>query len=445
IANGAEPTVSQTIRLCIAIAVIAITTVLSVRDQQIRNRLVTANHDLARSRWRYRSIFERSRISLWEQDYSKAVAILDELKGRGITNLADYSNRNPTFLLMITDAVLTTQVNDAMIEVLGVSSRSQAFARMSAFCPNASTMIEVLQAIQDGKDHYQGQGTLIGMDGREKFVLVANSFPPDIASAGRVIGTLVDVTHREKAQQALLSARSELARASRVATVGALSASIAHDLNQPLGAMVMNTQTCLRWLQKNPPDIPAAAAAAQRAVEAGMRASGIVRETRNLLEKRQQRDELVDLQQLAFEVVDLLEREIEELGAKVDIDTEPSLPPVTADRISLQQALVNLLTNALHATADCSPTRRNITILIHKVDNEHIRLIVQDRGSGIPEEDLDKLFDPFFTTKEGGMGMGLAITRMAVEASGGRLIARNHEDGGALFECVLPIARNMEI
>jgi signal transduction histidine kinase len=374
-----------------------------------------------------------------EQDYSGAIAIIGALKAQGINDLAAYSELNPDFLPTVTAAVLTTEVNDAMMEVLGISSLPDAYAPMTAFSPSPATMLEILQAIHNGKEHYHGRGTLIGLDGKQRAVLVANAFPPDIETIGRVIGALVDVTDCEKAaQEALLAARSELARASRAASVGALSASIAHELNQPLGAVVMNAQTCLRWLRKDPPDVAAAYAAAERAAGAGMRASEIVGETRALLTKRRRRDELVDLHTLVTEVIELLDREISERGASVHADLELNLPFIVADRVSIQQVLVNLVVNALHAVGDRPMGRREISIVVSRAGEDHIRLMIRDRGAGIPDETLSRLFEPFFTTKEGGMGMGLAISRMAVEARGGQLLARNHEDGGAVFECLLP-------
>lgn len=443
ITHAADPSFSQIARLCIAIAAIAITTALLIRDHQSRSRLRETNQALARSEWRYRSIFERSRMSLWEQDFSRAIAILEGLRTQGVKDIAAYSAQTPTFLQSVTDAITMIGVNDAMVEVLGASSREQAFAPLTAFHPDPATVLEVLQAIYDGKDHYEGQGTLTGLDGAEKVVLMALSFPPDVATTGRVVGTLVDVTQREKAQQALMAAQEELARASRAATVGALSASIAHELNQPLGAIVMNAQTCLRWLRKDPPDIASAAAAAERVVGAGLRASAIVEETRNVVTRRQPRDEPVDLQRLVQEAVDLLEREIDAHGAKVSTAVAAGVPPIMADRVSLQQVLVNLVTNALHAMASTPPDRREVEISIDRAD-QHIRLAVRDRGAGISDDDLSRVFEPFFTTREGGMGMGLAISRMAVESGGGRLTASNHKDGGALFECLLPAAREAE-
>lgn|GEM_PF-2309760 len=435
VTHGVQPTLPDVMRLGVAIAVITITTTILIRERKARLRLVATHRALARSEWRYRSIFKRSRVSLWEQDYSKAIGILDGLKAAGVTDLVAHDAKNPGFLESVTGAVLTTEVNEAMVEVLGASTRSQAFAPLVALKPDTSTMLGILQAIYDGKDHYEGQGTLVGFDGRQRVVLVAKAFPPDIARGGRVVGTLVDVTHREHAREA----RCELARASHAATVGALSASIAHELNQPLGAVVMNAQTCLVWLRKSQPNIDRAVAAAERAAAAGLRAGEIVRKVSALLTKGARNDEQLELHQLVLGVVGLLEREINEHGATIRMDIGNGIPPITADRVALQQVLVNLVSNALHAVAGCGRESREIDIGLDQLDMNRVRLRVRDRGPGIASENMARLFEPFFTTKEGGMGMGLAISRMAVEAGGGQLTADNHEDGGAVFECILPI------
>lgn len=436
---------SEWLRLAVSLAATAVTTALLARDHAKRRLLIDLSREASQNEWRYRSIFERSPVALWEQDYSRAIPMLEGLREIGVRDLADYEAQTPGLLQALTDAITTTDVNDAMTEVLGATSRSAAIqATMTELKPNPATMLGIMQAVFEGRTEFSGEGALLGLDGRIRTVLVAKSFPPDIASTGRVVGTLVDVTLREQAQEAMRIARAELARASRAATIGALSASIAHELNQPLGAIVMNAQTCLRWLQKTPPDVDGAYAAAERAASAGKRASEIVRETRDLLTNRPPRDEVVNLRELALEVVSLLDKEISEHGVTLHADLDADAPLISADRVSLQQVLVNLITNALHSMADCPTNSREIRVYLDKPDEDHIRLVVKDRGHGITDEAMTRLFEPFFTTKHGGMGMGLAISRMAVEACGGRLQASNHEDGGAQFECLLPTKKEVE-
>jgi len=272
-------------------------------------------------------------------------------------------------------------------------------------------------------------------------VLLGISFPEEADEFGRVVAGMVDVTEREQLQQTQMAAQAELARASRAATVGALSASIAHEINQPLGAVVMNAQTCLRWLGKDPPDVEAAMRAAERTVRDGRRAAEIVQRTRGQLVRDERSDAAIDLRALVEETVALLEAELGAHAARVVTRFAPAVPPVRADRVAVQQVLINLITNGVHAMADTPAAARELTVGVDGpigLDAPEVRVSVRDRGKGIADEAHARLFEPFFTTKRGGMGMGLAICRSTVESYGGRLTAANHEEGGAVFAFALP-------
>ncbi len=433
-------TPAEIVRFAVALIAIAITAALLLRELHARSKLVAANESLRHSKWRYRAIFQQSRFPLWEQDFSRAVAVLREMKAAGLTNLTEHNRNSSGFLGCVIDTIVTTDVNQAMLSLLGTERREEALVSLTPFHPNEETMLAMLQAIQDGAQHFDGRGRITARDGRPKDVIVAISINQEGERAGSVVGALIDVTEREKAQQALAAAHAELARASRVATVGALSASIAHELNQPLGATIMNSQTCLRYLRRDPPDIASAIAAAERAVREGNRASDIVSETRELVTNHRSHEELVDLAALSREVLEILERDTAEIGAEVVLRAAPGVPPILAERTAMQQVLVNLVTNALQATARNMSASPRLELDITS-DESHVFLTVSDNGPGIAREDMDRIFESFFTTKEGGMGMGLAISRIAVEAREGTLRACNREDGGAVFECRLPITR----
>lgn len=446
VAHGQAATSSEVTRAGIAIAVVAITTGLLRRDKNGQELLLAANGELKRSEWRYRSILEQSRFPVFEHDFSKVWDLLKDLRQQDVGNIADHIREHPELHRLACDSIRMVDANKATVELLGGSHKEDILGSTSPFVfLNETSVAGVLQAIWNGRPHFEGQTRVKGIDGEERICIIALVFPTDAAGWERVVGMLADVTERERAQKMLLEARVELARASRVAAVGALSASIAHELNQPLGAVVMNSQACIRWLSKQPPDIEGASAAAERAVRAGVRASTIVQETRDLLTKRGAPDEVVDLSALVMDVISLLEREIDEYGARVRTHVAGgAAPPIVVDSTSMQQLLVNLITNALHATSAPKTTQRDIDIFIDRPDATHVRLAVADNGPGIPAEVLPRIFDSFFTTKEGGMGMGLAISRLAIEACGGKLIARNREEGGAMFECLLPISQQLE-
>lgn len=440
--HGLETDVSAAVRFGISLAAILVTTALLLRDQASKQSLVKANAALARSEARYRSIFEQAPVALWEQDYSEVRAVLTALRQQGVRDLAAHARAHPAFARDCIRRIRTVRVNDATAELLRLSSPAEALGPLERFLPaDDPALLAVLMAVAEGSSQFEGKGKLVAADGQVLTVLLGIAFPDEADEFDRVVVATVDVTQREQIQQTQLAVQAELARASRAATVGALSASIAHELNQPLGAVVMNAQTCLRWLGKDPPDIEAAARAAERTVRDGRRAAEIVQRTRGQLVRDQHRDEAIDLRELIEETVALLETELTAHAATVVTRFAPAVPPIRADRVALQQVLINLVTNGVHAMAETQAAARELTISVDGPagpDVPEVRVDIRDRGKGIPDEVQAKLFEPFFTTKRGGMGMGLAICRSTIETYGGRLTARTHEQGGAVFEFALP-------
>jgi len=439
ISHGDGADVSAVIRCGIALAAIGITTVLLLRDQASKQSLVAANTALARSETRYRSIFEQVRVALWEQDFSEVRAMLARLRQQGVRDVAAYAREHPAFARDCARRIRTIHVNDATAELLRLASPAEALGPIERFLPAGDPALPaVLAAVAEGNSRFEGRAKLLAADGQVLTVLLRISFPDEADEFGRVVVGMMDVTEREQLQQTQLAVQAELARASRAATVGALSASIAHEINQPLGAVVMNAQTCLRWLGKEPPDIEAAVRAAERTVRDGRRAAEIVQRTRGQLVRDQRNDETIDLRGLIEETMPLLETELSAHAATVVTRFAPSVPPVRADRVALQQVLINLMTNGLHAMAETQAAERELTVSVDRPDGLEVRVSVRDRGKGIPDELQARLFEPFFTTKRGGMGMGLAICRSTIETYGGQLTARTHEQGGAVFEFALP-------
>jgi signal transduction histidine kinase len=442
LSHGLGADVSAMTRLGISLAAIVVTAALLLRDQASKRSLMRAHTALARSETRYRSIFEQARFSLWEQDFSAVRDRLTSLRHQGVRDLAVYAREHPEFTRDCARLIRTVDINDATVELLRIRSRVDGLGSIERFLPaDDPALLEVLIAVAEGHGRFEGRARLVAADGAVRTVLLGISFPEEADEFGRVVVGMVDVTEREQLQQTQMAAQAELARASRAATVGALSASIAHEINQPLGAVVMNAQTCLRWLGKDPPDVEAAVRAAERAVRDGRRAAEIVQRTRGQLVRDERSDAAIDLRVLVEETVLLLEAELDVHAARVVMRFAPSVPPVRADRVALQQVLINLMTNGAHAMADTPAAARELTIGVDGPagpDAAEVRVSVRDRGRGIADDVHAKLFEPFFTTKRGGMGMGLAICRSTVESYGGRLTAENHEEGGAVFAFALP-------
>jgi len=275
-------------------------------------------------------------------------------------------------------------------------------------------------------------------DGSVKYVhSVAHPVLDNSGNVVEYIGTIMDITEHKRAEEALRQTQADLARVNRVTTMGELTASVAHEVNQPIAAAVTNAKTCLRWLTRDQPDLEEARAAAMRIVNDGTRAAEIIKRIRLLFKKGTSERELVDIKEVIQEMVVLLRAEAMRYSILVRTELEADTPPVTADRVQLQQVLMNLMLNGIDAMKDADGTRE-LAIKLQRAENDHVVVCVSDTGLGLPLQQADQLFHAFFTTKPHGTGMGLSISRSIVESHGGRLWAANNTPRGASFSFTLP-------
>jgi len=237
---------------------------------------------------------------------------------------------------------------------------------------------------------------------------------------------------RKHAEEALRHAQGDLARVSRITTLGELTASLAHEVNQPIAAAVTNANTCLRWLTRERPDLEEAREAASRIVKDATRAAEIVSRTRLLFKKGTAQRELVGLNEMVREMIVLLRGEATRHKILIATDLATGLPQVMGDRVLLQQVLMNLMLNGIEAMKDVDG-KRELLIKSQQTENEEVILSVSDTGVGLPAQQADQIFKAFFTTKPQGTGMGLSISRSIVEAHGGRLWADGNSPRGASF------------
>lgn len=249
-------------------------------------------------------------------------------------------------------------------------------------------------------------------------------------------GVVIDIEEEKRAREALLQTSERLARASQLANLAELSASIAHEVNQPLTAVIANSQACQRWLAADPPRMERARASVDRVVRDAIDAGDVVGRIRALFNEKATLRASININDIIGEVRVLMAERLrsEVVGLREDLD--PSIPHVLADRLQIQQVLVNLVANALDAMKQ-NDGPRSLSIQSRSDGNGHIVIELQDNGEGVT--DTQKIFEPFFTTKAGGMGMGLAVCRSILEAHGGRLWAERAEEGGASFSFALPI------
>jgi len=242
---------------------------------------------------------------------------------------------------------------------------------------------------------------------------------------------------RKHAEEARREAQAELARVSRVTTMGELTASLAHEVNQPIAAAVTNANTCLRWLTRDRPDVEEARAAAMRIVKDGTRAAEIVKRIRLLFKKSTPQRELVDVNEAVREMIVLLRSEATRYKITVRMELAEDLPRIMGDRVQLQQVLMNLIVNSIDAMKEVDGTRE-LAVKSQRTKKEEVLVSVCDTGVGLPPQQADQIFNAFFTTKAHGTGMGLRISRSIVESHGGRLWAADNSPHGASFHFALP-------
>ena len=242
----------------------------------------------------------------------------------------------------------------------------------------------------------------------------------------------LEIAERNRAEEALRQSQVDLARISRVTTAGELTASLAHEVNQPIAAAVTDANTCLRWLMRDQPDLAEAREAASRVVRDAARATEIISRVRSLFKKGASQKEVVDVNEISRGMVELLRSEATRYSISIRTELSEGLPLITGDRVQLQQVLMNLMINGIDAMKEVEGTRE-LTIQSQRGEDDRVQISVSDTGVGLPPQQADKIFNAFFTTKSNGTGMGLRISRSIVESHGGRLWAADNHPRGANF------------
>jgi PAS domain S-box-containing protein len=252
------------------------------------------------------------------------------------------------------------------------------------------------------------------------------------------IGSCIDITERREAELESARQRNELAHLSRVAVLGELSGALAHEINQPLAAILSNAQAAQRLLARQPADLDEIRTILRDVVDDDLRAREVISRMRLLMQKGEVRQQPVDLNAVVRDVLRLVNSDLllQEVAAHADLARD--LPPVSGDGVQIQQVLLNLILNGCHAMNGAEAAERKLVLRTVAADGDGVLVSVSDRGAGIPPGDVERVFDPFFTTHAGGMGLGLAVCRSIIGAHGGKLWATNNEGAGATFHFTLP-------
>jgi PAS domain S-box-containing protein len=344
--------------------------------------------------------------------------------------LADFDAR-----LMATNAAFATLVGYTRAELVGVNlvdlcledERDMMVAAFQAF-RQGSRLVAKFETTYQRKDQTLAPAAML--------LSIATQPAQD---QPLVLAVLVDISAGRRAEDALRAEQAELGRMARFTTVGAMTASIAHELRQPLAAIVTNGNAGLRWLDRPAPDLTEVRAALQRMVTEGHRASEIISSIRAMFSKEQQQRNSVSIDDLIREVLSALLGELKSCGVALRLELLDGVHPVEADRVQLRQVLLNLVTNAMDAMKAVEDRPRVLRIRSEGLDHEWVVISVQDTGTGISAENKDRIFDAFFTTKSHGMGLGLSICRSIIEAHGGWLSASAAHPHGSTFQVMLPV------
>jgi PAS domain S-box-containing protein len=403
-----------------------------------------AEEALRESEERYRNIFETVGVAIVEEDFSKVMARLGELKARGVRDFRRYLAEHPELARETFALVGVSDLNEAAVALFGAASKQEfldAVPRLATREVRAAWVAQ-LPAVAEGRRSVE-EVVLTTLGGERVHTLVTIVLPPESSGFESVLVTVVDLSERKRAEEALHQAQAALAHMTRVTTLGELTASIAHEVNQPLAAIVNNAGACLALLSRKRADVEELQAALADITGDAERASAVIERVRGLAKRSAPERIAVRLTDLVHEIVALTRAEAATRRVAIRTDIPADLPLVLGDRVQLQQVLLNLVVNAMDAMSSADERERSVDIR-GRVDMDDgcpaVTIGVEDRGIGLRPEELDRLFEAFYTTKPHGMGLGLAISRSIIEAHGGRLWGESHRGRGAVFSFRLSAA-----
>ncbi|MFK8253877.1 sensor histidine kinase [Ancylobacter terrae] len=401
---------------------------------------IAADAALRRSEQRYRTIFETLAVAIWEHDLRPLKAELDAIVASGVTDLERHLAEHPEIGRRLRALTPVTDVNGTALRLMGVASKGEFFTRLDEFLPdNAQNFGNFLVALSTGQPSYEAETTVRTRSGELLRVLVAFNFPPD-GNLDRVQASVVNITERVKAQEALERARGQLEHALRAATLGEVSATIAHEINQPLAAIAANAAAGRRWLDRDPPDLGEVRLALDEAAAAARRASEVVRRVRRMMGKVEPERSLVEIGALVEEALHLLAPDIAAAQVALAPAIEAAGARIDGDRVLIQQVLMNLAINAMQAMQALPADERRLSVRARRAEGR-IVIDVADSGPGFSAEAAEKAFEPFYTTKPNGMGLGLAMCRSIITAHEGEIrIHPAGPEGGGRVTLALPLA-----
>jgi signal transduction histidine kinase len=391
---------------------------------------------------RYRSLFHFVPVPVFRINRSELASVFEKLKAEGVKDLFQHSDTHSGFHEFAMSSMKIVEVNRKAIELFGAQNAEEILGPTSRLWSESPEIaLKGMQHRFHGGASFEAQMKFRTFDNRVLDVLYLTDFPEAMDNPALGLACLIDISDRVKTQETLQHLQAEFAHAARVSTLGELTASIAHEVSQPLTAIEANTEACLLWLDRSPQNIDELRKLSLRNAVEVQRAADIVHRIRAMALRAEPEHKSIELNAIIEEAISFLRHEIQRHGVKARLELISNLPTISADRVQLQQVVVNLVINAVQAMGHSDDVRGELTIRTLPVGLNTVCVEVEDNGPGIAIEHIASLFDSFFTTKTEGMGIGLPISRSIIEAHGGRLEAANRMDGsGARFWFTLPIA-----
>lgn len=396
--------------------------------------------DFAASAEDYRRLIHHLPVALWQVDTRGASGAFEKLKAEGVTDIATYLDEHPELVELAKDIVLVTAVNrDAVALFRGRSGADLVAPVRYLFAATPDMAKRVMVAHYEGRRNYIEETKIAAFDGTLIDVLFTVTYPERPEFYDTALITMLDIGERLRTQAQLRQLQADFTHAARISTLGELATSIAHEVKQPLFAIIISAETTLRWLKRDDVSMAKLETLTSRVISNARRASDIVQRIRGMAVKHVPERTDLDLNEVVEEALLVVRHDIESRSISLSMRYRDRLPRVMGDRIQLQQVVVNLLVNSVQAIAQGGASARRIDLRTDVDDGGAVTFTIRDTGPGIAEENLERIFESFFTTKDTGMGMGLAICQSIIVSHGGIITASNHPDGGARFQVSLPV------
>ncbi|MFS8113828.1 ATP-binding protein [Rhizobium jaguaris] len=393
---------------------------------------------LRASEKRYRKMIHQLPTALLQVDLSRMGQTFGELKTEGVSDLDAYLDDHPELVDFANGVVRVIDANQKAVALFNGTAPAD-FIRPVGFLFAASpeTARRVIVARFEGRRNYSEVMKVRTFDGQILDVRLSVTYPGPQRLDVALIG-LEDITERLRTERRLRQLETDFTHAARISILGELATSIAHEVNQPLSAIVTNGETSLRWLSRDDPNLVKVGELTTRVVSSARRASDIVKRIRGMAAKQEPERLPLNLNDVVDEALLFVRHDIEARSISLSVKLAADLPAVLGDRIQLQQVIVNLLVNSIQAIDQGNGSLRRIDLSTGVEDGDKVVFSIHDSGHGIAAGDLDRIFDCFFTTKDDGVGIGLAVCQSIIIAHGGSISVSNYPDGGAQFRFWLP-------